>query len=94
MQVVNTAEGLRVPLLVQPGAGRDRLYGEHDGRLKLSVTAPPERGKANKAVCRLLADSLGVSSSQVRIASGHHSRLKEVIIERVSPGALEAIIPS
>ncbi|MHC4481572.1 MAG: DUF167 domain-containing protein [Planctomycetota bacterium] len=79
-------------LQVVPGAGRDRLYGEHGGRLKLSVSAPPERGKANRAVRRLLAARLGVNPSQIRILSGHNSRLKEVLIERVRSDALEAII--
>ena len=88
-----TESGVCVPVLVEPGAGRERLYGEHDGRLKLSVTAAPERGKANKAVCKFLASELGVSKSQVHILSGHHSKLKEVLIERVSADALEAIIP-
>jgi uncharacterized protein (TIGR00251 family) len=88
-----TESGVCVPVLVEPGAGRERLYGEHDGRLKLSVTAAPERGKANKAVCKFLAAELGVSKSQVHILSGHHSKLKEVLIERVSADALEAIIP-
>jgi uncharacterized protein (TIGR00251 family) len=87
-----TESGVRVPVLVEPGAGRDRLYGEHDGRLKLSVTAAPERGKANKAVCKLLAARLGVSKSQVHVLSGQRSRLKEVLIERVSVDALEAIM--
>lgn len=84
--------GVCVPVFVEPGASRNRLYGEHDGRLKMSVSAAPEKGKANKAVCRFLAAELGVSKSQVRVVSGHTSRLKEVFIERVSPGALDAII--
>ena len=92
VQVKDMPDGLAVAVLVEPGAGRNRLYGEHDGRLKLSVTAPPEHGKANKAVCRFLAAELGVSKSQVHILAGHHSRLKEVLIERVPRDALEAII--
>lgn len=92
VHVKHTADGVVVPVLVESGAGRDRLYGEHDGRLKLSVTAPPEKGKANKAVCRFLAAELGLSKSQVRILSGHKARLKEVLIERVCRDALEAII--
>ena len=84
--------GVSVPVYVQPGASRERLCGEHDGRLKLAVTVPPEKGKANKAVCRFLADALGVSKAQVHVVSGHASRLKEVFIERVRPSALEAII--
>jgi uncharacterized protein (TIGR00251 family) len=92
VQVKDTPDGLALAVLVEPGAGRNRIYGEHDGRLKLSVTAAPERGKANKAVCRFLADELGVSKSQVHVISGHHSRLKEVLIERVPRDALDAII--
>lgn len=94
MMVKTSSEGVAVPLLVQPGAAADRVYGEHDGRLKVAVAAPPERGKANRAVCRLLADRLGIGKSRVRIISGHTSRLKEVFIERVAPDALEAIITS
>ncbi len=92
LQVMTSAEGTLVPVYVQPGAGADRVCGEHDGRLKVAVSAPPEGGKANRALVRLLAGSLGVSKSQVSIRSGHHSRRKEVFIERVAPDALEAII--
>ncbi len=92
LPVKQSADGLTVPVLVQPGASADRVYGEHGGRLKLAVTAPPEKGKANRAVCKLLADRLGLPGSCVRVLSGHNSRRKEVLIERVSPDALEAII--
>ncbi len=92
VQVREQADGLAVPVLVQPGAARDRVCGEHDGRLKVAVTAAPEKGKANKAVCKFLAARLGLRKSQVRILSGHHSRLKEVLLERVSRNALDAII--
>ena len=92
VQVKDMPDGLAVAVLVEPGAGRNRIYGEHDGRLKLSVTAAPEHGKANKAVCRFLAGELGVRKSQVHVISGHHSRLKEVLIERVPRDALDAII--
>jgi len=92
VQVRETGEGLVVPLLAEPRASRDRVYGEHAGRLKVSVTAAPESGRANRALCRFLAAQLGLSRSRVRILSGHNSRLKEVLIERVSHGALDAII--
>ena len=92
VKVKNRAGGVVVPVLVEPGASRDRLYGEHDGRLKLSVSAAPQKGKANRAVCRFLAAELGLSKSRIHILSGHNSRLKEVLIERVTSDALEAII--
>jgi hypothetical protein len=92
LKAKETPEGLQVAVLVEPGATRNRVYGEHDGRLKVSVVAPPEKGKANKALCRFLAAELGLSKSQVHVLSGQNSRLKEVLIERVSRDALEAII--
>lgn len=85
-------QGVVVPVLVSPGAGRDQLRGEHDGRLKVSLCAPPEKGKANKALCSLLAKRIGVSRSQVSVISGVTSRRKEVLVERVAPSALDGII--
>jgi uncharacterized protein (TIGR00251 family) len=92
VNVRQTDEGVVVAVLASPGAGRDELRGEHDGRLKVSVSAPPEKGKANRALCNLLARRLGVSRSQVSVLSGHTSRRKKVLVERASPGALEGII--
>ena len=65
---------------VQPGSVRERILGEYDGALKVSVSAPPERGKANQALRRLLAAGLGVTRRQVEIVAGEHSRDKTVRI--------------
>jgi len=92
VKVRETPQGLILPVLLTPGASRDALRGEHDGRAKVAVTAPPERGKANKALCEFLARRLGVRKSQVKVVSGHTSRQKEVLVERVSPSALDGII--
>jgi uncharacterized protein YggU (UPF0235/DUF167 family) len=54
-----------------------------EGRLELAVTAPPEDGKANAAVCRLLADFLGVAASRIRVERGHAARNKHVVIEGI-----------
>ncbi len=92
VKVRKVSDGCVLPVLVTPGARRDELRGEHDGRMKVSVAAPPEKGKANKALCKLLAGRLGISRSQVRVLSGHRSRKKEVLVERVCPSALDGII--
>ncbi len=92
VELRQTDDGFIVPLVVEPGASCSRLYGEHDGRLKVSVAAPPQHGKANRALCKFLAAQLGLRQSQVRLLSGHKSRQKEVLIERVSKGTLDAII--
>ena len=76
----DTPEGVIIPVRVTPGASRDRILGEHAGALKLSVSASPEKGKANRAVCRLLAKTLGIAKSNVRIVSGETSRDKRVLV--------------
>ncbi|MHC4416688.1 MAG: DUF167 domain-containing protein [Planctomycetota bacterium] len=53
-----------------PGASRDGIAGVLGNRLKVRVSAPPEDGKANKAICKLIAAALGVRSNQVSIESG------------------------
>ena len=63
---------------VIPNAGRNEVSEEKDGSLKVRVTAPPERGRANKAAVKLLAESLGVRKSAVKIVKGEKSRDKTV----------------
>ncbi len=52
--------------------------------LKVRVTAPPEDGKANEAVIKLLAEHFKVSKSSIDIVSGWTSRQKVVIIQKIS----------
>ena len=64
---------------VAPGAKRDRIAGLLGAALKVSVTAPPERGRANDAVARLLAGALDARPADVTVVSGHASRDKGVL---------------
>lgn len=69
----------RLSIRVQPSARRERLVGwMADGTLKVAVTAPPEAGRANQAVTRLLAVALGVAPRDVTVARGQGSRAKVV----------------
>ena len=63
-----------------PGASRDQVAGVLGERLKVRVSAPPEDGKANAAICRLLARSLGLRASQVSVETGHSSAEKTIRI--------------
>jgi uncharacterized protein len=72
---------LRLLLKVIPKSSRDRVVGWVGDRLKVQVTAAPERGKANDAVVEVLAAALGVSRSQVRIVAGETSPLKTVEVD-------------
>ena len=63
---------------VHPRARRDKVQVIDGRSLKVSVTAPPEDGKANDAVMALLAKTLGVAKSDVEIVRGRRSRDKLV----------------
>ena len=63
-------DGTRLRLRVSAGASRSRVLGAHGGALKISVKAPPERGKANREVRALVADAFGLAPSDVTLVSG------------------------
>jgi uncharacterized protein (TIGR00251 family) len=71
-------KSVRLRLRVSAGASRRRVLGVHGGALKLSVKAPPEKGKANKDVVSLVAETFGLAPSDVEILSGETSPDKVV----------------
>jgi uncharacterized protein (TIGR00251 family) len=66
---------------VSPGASRSSIAGRHGDAWKVRVSAPPEHGKANDAVLRLLADTLAVPRTHVTLVSGHGRRDKVVELQ-------------
>jgi len=79
-----------VHVYVTPKSGRDEVAGWRGGELLVRVTAPPEDGKATAAVCKLLAKSLGVAKSAVRVTRGEISRHKTLEITGVSDAEVDA----
>lgn len=76
----------RLHVRLIPRGGRDQLDGwETDGLgrtvLKARVTSIPSEGEANASLVTLIAKSLGIALSSVRIAKGQRSRLKTLEIE-------------
>ena len=83
----DVAGGAELDLLVQPRASRTRTVGEHDGRLKLQLAAPPVDGEANAALVEFVAEALGVRKSDVAIVRGDTGRRKTVRVAGVSAAA-------
>lgn len=79
-----TSTGILVRVFVQPKARREQVVGLHGDRLKLAVTAPPDKGKANAAVIRLLAEMLQVAPSKVELLRGDTSRQKDLLVAGLS----------
>jgi hypothetical protein len=76
-------DGVAIRVRLTPKGGRDGIDGPtalSDGSAVLAarVRAAPEKGTANKALEKLIADALGVARANVSVASGHKARLKTV----------------
>ena len=92
-RITSDPVGVLVPVRVTPKAGRNAIGGvvaDADGtkRLKLSVTAVPEEGRANAAVIALLAKSWKLPKTSLSITGGGRARAKTVL----AVGAPEAIL--
>jgi uncharacterized protein (TIGR00251 family) len=86
--------GCILPVRAQPGARKAGFLGEHAGALKLAVTAPPEDGRANKALVELLRKMLKIKRSQVILLSGETSRDKRFLISNLKKQDLELRVKS
>jgi len=75
----------RLRLRVSPGSKEPGIVGRHGEAWKIRVTAAPERGKANDATVRLLAQALRVGADDIRLVSGHGSRDKVVEVTGLGP---------
>ena len=74
------SDGVALRVKVVPGASRTRVAGMLGDRLKVAVAAPPEKGKANDAVCDLIAQTLGIAKAQVNVISGQTRPLKTLSV--------------
>ena len=84
--------GTVLPVQAQPKAKKNGLAGCHDGALKVQVTQAPENGKANDALEKVIAKSLGLKKSQVSLLSGATSTRKKFLIAGVSVADVESRI--
>ncbi|MFM1903038.1 MAG: hypothetical protein RLZZ440_938 [Planctomycetota bacterium] len=80
---------VRLNVKVVPGSSRNQIVGWLGDALKIKVTAPPEKGKANEAVIELLAEALGIDPDAIQIESGHSSPSKIVAITGMDDEAIK-----
>lgn len=75
--------GVTISVKAVPGAKRDEIVGLLGERLKVRVSAPPEDGRANRAVCRLVAGALGLPGSAVSVVRGQSNPEKTLRAEGI-----------
>jgi uncharacterized protein len=84
--------GVELLVLVQPRASRTKVLGEHDGRVKIALAAPPVDGEANAALIAFLAGALDVKKAQVILLDGQTGRRKRILVTGVDAAAVELVI--
>ena len=73
---------------VVPGASRSKIAGLLGDRIKIAVAAAPEDGKANEALCELLAKTLSLPRRNVIVTQGHTQPRKTLLIQGVDTTTL------
>ena len=80
LHIEQCSDDVRIWIKAVPGASRDEIAGTIGDRLKIRISAAAEAGKANKAICKLLASTIGMKAKQVSIDSGQTNPEKIVRI--------------
>ncbi len=81
-----------IAVRLQPRARSNAIVGERDGVVVVRVTAPPVDGRANEALCRLIAQRARVGAQSVSVVRGASAREKVLRVEGVEEGALRAAL--
>ncbi|QDT68401.1 hypothetical protein MalM25_13230 [Planctomycetes bacterium MalM25] len=72
-----TPEGIVIRVRAKPGSRRNGVTGVREDELMIAVTSPADKGRANEAIVKLLAKTLGIARSRVNLVAGptnHHKR--------------------
>jgi uncharacterized protein (TIGR00251 family) len=87
-------DAVQLSIRLTPRAARDEVGGGRAETLRVRVSASATEGRANEALCRLLAKRLGVARSQVELVGGRRSRQKLVRVTGISaPEAAVRLAP-
>lgn len=89
LDLQQTDQGVFLPVQAQPRARRAAIIGVHAGRLKVAVTEPPEKAKANEAIAIVLAESLRLKPAQVRLLRGASSTKKVFVVTEITAVLLQ-----
>ncbi len=82
---------ITLTLHIQPGAKKTEFAGLHGDALKIRLAAPPVDGKANDALVKFIAETLGLAKSAVVLKSGQTSRRKVLEVTGAAPTVIAAL---
>ncbi|HEX9415262.1 MAG TPA: DUF167 family protein [Gaiellaceae bacterium] len=84
------AAAARFRVKVTPGAGKNEIVGRHGEAWRIRVASAPERGRANDATLRLLAETLSLPRRNLSVIAGHTAREKLVAADGISLAEAES----
>lgn len=87
--LTENAQGVLLAVKARPGSKKNAILGVHDGALRIAVTAAPEKGKANEAIIKLLAEVLGLKRPNILLKRGATSTEKAFLVTGATPGELQ-----
>lgn len=87
-----TTQGVILSVRAQPGAKRNAITGVHNGALRVSVTAAPDKGKANDAIINVLAESFQLAKSSITLLGGATSRQKTFLLQGVKLDLVKSLL--
>jgi uncharacterized protein (TIGR00251 family) len=83
-------DSVNLSLKVQPNAGKNEVVGSTNGVWRIKISAPPDKGKANKELIEFLSDILGQKKDHLTIIKGHTSHNKLLTIEGLTQAEVNA----
>lgn len=80
LNLLETEEGIILPVRIQPRASKDEIVGEYNGALKIKLTSPPVEGEANRRCIEFLSKRFKIAKSHLEIIKGEKSKDKLIKI--------------
>ena len=80
LRIDNNQSGITFCVKIVPASSRTEICGLYEDMLKIKLSAPPEKGKANKELIGFLAKTLGIRKNQIAITSGLTNPVKTIKI--------------
>jgi uncharacterized protein len=92
LQLEKDPRGVVLAVRAHAGARRNAILGVREGVLRVAVTAAPEKGKANRAIVKVLSEALGMSKSAIELLSGETTTHKRFLIRGAMADEIRAAV--
>jgi len=89
---VDHEEGTLLLVYATPKSSKNATAGLFDGRLKVTIKAPPVEGAANTELLKFLRKELGIGRDEIELVQGQAGRRKTVLIRGLEPTEVRSVL--